>query len=572
MKINPINTIKEKYLYIFVFIFSLISIYSIISLNYNSTQGADYAKYSNYLDYFLSNQEKTNLEQGLIYFYIIAFFINLFTARLNAENAEYIFSLGIQVGNFYIFIIGLIGLYLLLKLFNYHEKYIFLCLSLVCFFPQTISLLVTFKPEILAFSLLVWSIYFIEKYFKTESNIFLYISIFPLVLLMTTKGSVTGMVGIFILLKYRTKLKDIDFKTLIYVVLLFLVFFSIILYENYQENGLFILDPPHDETIYNQKADIYVVYNINFKELLSKPYQHEHRDSLLGIYLLDTFDDYFQLYWNFDKSLFDQYRKDIFITNDSNNLISIDFSNRNIAYNGPGNFYLMFLRQYIAIGLGLIFYYLMFSASRKKKYSKLFILSPLIGVLISVINSVFGFPQKNFDPSRADVFKTFYFSFFIILSFAFVVMYLINNKSKLKAFLIPLYIISIIFILGFPKANNDEFDYKISENNKYSLTCNLNTPFLKATLFETSNVDCPKVENIICSEEYFKKESNNLELQNRNSKKVIVNSYESCINFVSKNYTFVNNLELNKIPKFNLAIYLLFKLLIFYTIFKYEKK
>ena len=71
MKINPINTIKEKYLYIFVFIFSLISIYSIISLNYNSTQGADYAKYSNYLDYFLSNQEKTNLEQGLIYFYII---------------------------------------------------------------------------------------------------------------------------------------------------------------------------------------------------------------------------------------------------------------------------------------------------------------------------------------------------------------------------------------------------------------------------------------------------------------------------------------------------------------------
>ena len=91
-------------------------------------------------------------------------------------------------------------------------------------------------------------------------------------------------------------------------------------------------------------------------------------------------------------------------------------------------------------------------------------------------------------------------------------------------------------------------------------------------MFETSNVDCPKVENIICSEEYFKKEGSNLELQNRNSKKVIVNSYESCINFVSKNYTFVNNLELNKIPKFNLAIYLLFKLLIFYTIFKYEKK
>ena len=90
-------------------------------------------------------------------------------------------------------------------------------------------------------------------------------------------------------------------------------------------------------------------------------------------------------------------------------------------------------------------------------------------------------------------------------------------------------------------------------------------------MFETSNVDCPKVENIICSEEYFKKESNNLELQNRNSKKVIVNSYESCINFVSKNYTFVNNLELNKIPKFNLAIYLLFSYLYFIQFLNMKK-
>ena len=41
---------------------------------------------------------------------------------------------------------------------------------------------------------------------------------------------------------------------------------------------------------------------------------------------------------------------------------------------------------------------------------------------------------------------------------------------------------------------------------------------------------------------------------------------------IPNNLIFDDAIEFCKIPKFNLAIYLLFKLLIFYTIFKYEKK
>ena len=72
-----------------------------------------------------------------------------------------------------------------------------------------------------------------------------------------------------------------------------------------------------------------------------------------------------------------------------------------------------------------------------------------------------------------------------------------------KYFLIACYFIVILFILGFPKANNDEFDYAVSENNKYSLTCNINSIFLKSTLFETSNINCPTVEEIICDKNYL---------------------------------------------------------------------
>ena len=46
------------------------------------------------------------------------------------------------------------------------------------------------------------------------------------------------------------------------------------------------------------------LYNVNFKDLIYSPYKDFHNNSLIGIVLLETFDDYFQLYWNSDSSLF----------------------------------------------------------------------------------------------------------------------------------------------------------------------------------------------------------------------------------------------------------------------------
>ena len=241
---NDIKSLINKINLHFIFlVLTFISLYSIVSLNFNSTQGADYEKYKNYLNFFLFDQDKTNLEQGLIYFFIIAWFIDLFTYKLNPINTEQIFSLGIQVGNFFILFIGLLGLNLLLKEFQVSNKNRYLTMSMICFFPQTISLVTTFKPEILAVALLFWSIYFVEKFFNEKNNYYLYLSLLPLSLLATLKGSVTGMVGLFFLIRYFKKMQTMNFKILILCFTVLVSISSIILYENYQSNNLFILDP-----------------------------------------------------------------------------------------------------------------------------------------------------------------------------------------------------------------------------------------------------------------------------------------------------------------------------------------
>ena len=366
-------------------------------------------------------------------------------------------------------------------------------------------------------------------------------------------------------------MRSMNFKILILCFTVLVSISSIILYENYQSNNLFILDPPHDEEIYNSKAPFSIVYKIDPVKLFSKPYQHEHKDSIIAIYLLDTFDDYFQLYWNFDKSLFDQNRKDLFLSDGSDNLFKVDIKNRFITYNGPLNFYLMFLRQYFAIFFGFIYYFLIFKYSRKYKVNRVFYLAPLIGISISVINNVFGFPQNTFDPTRADTFKTFYFSFLIILSFSFVVSQFFQDKRKKGLYLI-VYFLVIFFILGFPKANNDEFDFKISENNKYSLTCNLNSVFLKNTLFETSNVDCPSLDEIVCDEDIFR-DNNSFNLVNSENSFKEVTEYDQCIDLINMGYRYDNEmLSLKNFPLFNFMTYILFIMSIIYAFIKNNEK
>ena len=241
-----------------------------------------------------------------------------------------------------------------------------------------------------------------------------------------------------------------------------------------------------------------MVIKLNPVTLLKEPYEDSHKDSMFGIFLLDTFDDYFNLYWNQDISNFKKYRKQFLQpSTDKNKLITLDFENRILTYSGPFNFYLNFLRQYFAIILTLIFYVYAYKSYKKNKEMKLFISSPLLGILILIVNNVIGFPKNNFDPLRGDTFKTFYIAIFLCLSFVFVLSNYLKKVNRKTVLMSIFYSLIIIFILGFPKANNSDLDSNLSKNNNYSIFCEVNRPFLINSLFETSEVNCKTKESKI---------------------------------------------------------------------------
>ena len=69
---------------------------------------------------------------------------------------------------------------------------------------------------------------------------------------------------------------------------------------------------------------------------------------------------------------------------------------------------------------------------------------------------------------------------------------------------IPVYILLICFITGFPKANNTELDYTLSNINKNSTTCKINTTYLKQSLIEKDNISCNKITKKEVSGDEFK--------------------------------------------------------------------
>ena len=144
-------------------------------------------------------------------------------------------------------------------------------------------------------------------------------------------------------------------KEKIIFILIILIGTSTLLFENYNQNNYFLTEAEHD-TKYNNKASPLMVIKLNPLILLKQPYEDNHKDSMLGIFLLDTFDDYFNLYWNQDISNFKKYRKQFLQPSDNDSkLFTLDLENRILTYSGPFNFYLNFLRQYFAIILTLIF-------------------------------------------------------------------------------------------------------------------------------------------------------------------------------------------------------------------------
>lgn len=469
---------------IFFFLVTLHFSNQLIYLFFDITQSPDFTVYSSYFDYFFNNENSVQREQGLAYYFINSSFLKFYNTYFEFNEINYLLNKSIYSSNSLIYSFGLLGYFNLLKYLRFSTKNIFITLSFLNFFPITFMLRMTLKPEILAFALIPWILLLFERYFDSKKIINLFLSIPFLGILLTSKGSILGISLIFLTIHFIKNFKFSKNRQFYYLIITLLIFFSITTYEN-QKSGasnIFNISSGVGENVaqdaekYNNKASPSIIYKLNLFNLFTSPIDNVHKDSFIAITLLDSFGDYFKLYWNNNDSLFYKNRSELInveITNEikkpelgSNKLLTIYVQKDTDIY----------LRETISLLLGASFFiFLIINIFSNSKY-KLFLISPLIGAFLILIHVITGFPKNNFDPTRGDSLKPFYFSFLLCLSFIFLILNYIRKNKITKYLLVP-YIVIVLILFGFPK-NLDYQNNLLLEKNKYSSSCMLNSLFI----------------------------------------------------------------------------------------------
>ena len=562
---NIINKITfEK----FAFFLTLIFTFYVSKIFYNSYYSPDIEKYIIYLDYFTKNGPSPALDQGVLYFFIVSIFLNFNKYLINPSNYEIIYSYSIQDANMFLYLVGILGLYKVLKTYNYKDREIYLALSIINLTPILFAIRSTMKPEILGFSLLTWLIYFVKKYKTLKKPSYLFKSLPIICLIFTSKGSMLGMIGLFLFLYFLDELLNL-FKTnrylLIILILSLVVLLIPIYFENYNINNLNVLDyqPPEQ---YQNNAPVDIIYNFDLKEFINQPTRNNHASSFIAITLLDTFGDYFQLYWEYEYSLTNTSRKSLFLTGD----FSIDYDRKEISIPIDNRFLnLEYYRIFISVILAILFY---FSVAKKiisklDKDKKIIIISPIISALLLLIQVISGFPAQNWDPSKGDTLKPYYYSFFLLISISFLLVEYLKKKNFIFKFsMLIILFITHIFLIGFPKANNSSFDNEVIYRNNHLVTCELNNLIFSQTLFEKENINCLSNEEVFCASELFKK---NEQIMVKDSSILQVKDPERCKDLYQLGYQYVDTkISVSKTPIVSVVYFGIFLLTIFKSMFK----
>ena len=568
--IQNFKTLKFESLAFFVTLF-FSSITS--KLFYNSYVSPDFEKYIIYIDYFTNKGNTPDLDQGVLYFYIVSLFLNASKAMMNPNNQDLIYSLAVQNANLFLYIIGIFGLFKLLKLYKYKDSDILILFSVLNMLPILFAIRVTMKPEILAFSLISWTVYFLKLYKDKKKFLYLYFTIPILSILFTSKGSILGLTVILMLLFFGKDTLEIfksQFSKGVVIILVFIIFFIPIYIENNQitNSGVLGYEPPSE---YKNTAPISIIYSFDLNEFLNKPVRNSQAESFLGLTLLDTFGDYFQLYWEYEHSLTNTSRKDILKSGE----FKIDFYYKELYLPVSERFLnLEYYRIYISVLLTVFFYIFLIKSVISKNYDierKVFFLLPFIGMALLVFQVTTGIPSQNWDPTKGDTLKPFYYSFLFVLSFSFLFIENIKkfNKNKKLLLLIPLFFI-YIFLIGFPKANNSDFDNEIIFRNQHLVSCEINNLFLKVNLFETKNIECKKHYQLFCDKSLFT--NGKLQMSNEQGVKQLASS-ETCKELFDNNYQFENTaISLTNTPFINLIYFVLTILILIFNETKYVNK
>ena len=127
----------------------------------------------------------------------------------------------------------------------------------------------------------------------------------------------------------------------------------------------------------------------------------------------------------------------------------------------------------------IAFYLLVLVYAFRYKNYRAVLLSPFIGIVLIAVSSLGLFPSKNFDPIIGDSVKTFYYSFFVSISFVFFLNITLNIVKKYDKVLSFLIILFFTFIIGLPTEFNENINNQKIQKNNYLFTCEINLAFIE---------------------------------------------------------------------------------------------
>tara|TARA_B100000902_G_C27318091_1_gene922569 strand:+ start:1491 stop:3122 length:1632 start_codon:yes stop_codon:yes gene_type:complete len=473
-------------------------------LFYDTLESPDINKYIVYLEHFFNN-EVTNKEHGLMYYYLQSLNYSIFYSEFN--NFELYIHKSIQQVNFYIFLFGLVGYYKLLRLLEFSANTILATLIFLNFFPPSISMRLVFKPEILAFALLPWIIILFELFIFKKKTIYLYLSIPLIASAVTIKGNVLVIITVYLFFTYLKIVLMIQKKHIILLLSLFFISLTAITLENNSSNGKSILDIQSGSAIesnYDFKASPSVIYKTNMYQLITSPIKHNHADSFVGVTLLETTGDYFDLYWDNDATEYLKNRKAL-ITYEQSNEIKAPVYNKsesNVIIFQQRNTD-VYLYESLGIFISIILFFNLIRYTIKNSNYRKYLLAIFFGMGVLLFHSITGIPKNNFDPLVGDTFKPLYYSFVFSFSFAFLIALLLKEKFYRTLYL-GLYCLLIVFILGFPKNENFAGNIEMAQKIQISQFC-----FIEKSVYLQNS----EFENIQCKDQVvIKTEKNDYEI------------------------------------------------------------
>ena len=557
--------ITNNYFKVFVFFLIYIYIFIINNLFYTSTYSADYQKYVVYLEYFYGFINYTNLDQGSLYYSLVAITLNFFSQFTSPTTLQFDISFSIQFTNNLLILFGLLGVYKLLNQLEIKFNNSILILIIVNFFPPLQSLKLAMKPEILIFSLLPWLIFLLKNYLDDENHISLIVAIIHTVLIGLSKGTGFAITSLFLLYVFFEILIKLNLKQFLGIFVIFVIFLTPIMYENYKVNNTHFLTRNDITENYKNRASLDILLKNDRGKTFQTPFGEIDISTVFGVTLLDTFDDHFLLDWNKDVSLFKKHRKDLLIPYDGEQILSIDLNNREIQYNGIFKNSIINLRVYLGIILTFIFYILLFRFRHEKKINKKIVRSPILGIFILYFHSL-GIPQEDFDPLVADTFKTFYYSPFLVISFIFILSKLLDNINRQTIVITIIFIFSTLHINGFPKKDSSEYYGFLDELNQNNVLCEINS----LIIFDIKNSSkCTNKVDELCKfytnkEEFELETSKFLIVDNVSYVKDEFQTVNQCINKINR----VSQLETARLPIYNLSIFFMFILINLYTVLR----